>query len=67
MPVVEAEAGVAGGDAAGRMPVADAAAGAGGFGAGALAGAAAAAGGDVAVPTADAIVVPHCTQNFAPG
>ena len=66
-PVAEAEAG-----AAGRDPVAEADAGDIGFGAAlpaALAGVTAlgAAEGAVLAPAAGISVVPHCTQNFAPG
>jgi hypothetical protein len=66
-PVAEAEAG-----AAGRDPVAEADAGDIGFGAGlpaALAGVKAlgAAEGAALAPAAGISVVPHCTQNFAPG
>jgi len=63
-PVAEAEAG-----AAGRDPVAEADAGDIGFGAGlpaALAGVKA-LGGAALAPAAGISVVPHCTQNFAPG
>ena len=64
-PVAEAEAG-----AAGRDPVAEADAGEAGFGAVipvALAGGTGAAEGAVPAPAGATSVVPHCTQNFAPG
>jgi hypothetical protein len=79
-PVAEPEAGAAGrdpvaeaeADAAGRDPVAEADAGDIGFGAGlpaAPAGVTAlgAAEGAALAPAAGISVVPHCTQNFAPG
>jgi hypothetical protein len=69
-PVAEADAGVAA-PTAGRDPVAEADAGDIGFGAAlpATLAEAAAPGAEVAAPApaAGISVVPHCTQNFAPG
>ena len=66
-PVAEADAAA---PTAGRDPVAEADSGEAGFGAAmpvALAGGTGAAEGAVPAPAGATSVVPHCTQNFAPG